>query len=177
MESPILFPAIAVLVLAAIWGTTLNLIKVERTAAEQTAAALSHELAQTYESQVVRALREIDQTLKVVKYANDVWGMKDVLPKLKARDLLPPALVFVVSIADSRGDVVASTSSSESANVADRDFFQSQRQTDAISVGRPQLDPETGMESDVQPQAQYGGRKVFRHCDGLGRCGLFRQRL
>jgi len=144
MESHILFPAIAVLVLAAIWGTTLNLIKVERTAAEQTAAALSHELAQTYEAQVVRALREIDQTLKVVKYANDFWGMQDVLPKLKARGLLPPALVFAVSIADSRGNVVASTSSSERANVADRDFFQSQRQTDAISVGRPQPGPQAG---------------------------------
>jgi diguanylate cyclase (GGDEF)-like protein len=144
MESPILFPAIAVLVLAAIWGTTLNLIKVERTAAEQTAAALSHELAQTYVAQVVRALREIDQTLKVVKYANDVWGMQEVLPKLKARDLLPPALVFVVSIADSRGDVVASTGPSGSANIADRDIFQSQRQTDALSVSRPQPGPDAG---------------------------------
>ncbi len=109
-----------------------------------TAAASSHELAQTYESQVVRALREIDQTLKIVKYANDVWGMQDVLPKLKARDLLPPALVFVISIADNKGDVVASTGPSVSANVAERDFFQSQRQTDAFSVSRPQPDPKAG---------------------------------
>lgn len=143
-EPHILFPAFAVLVLAVIWGTTLNLIKVERTAAEQTAAALSRELAQTYEAQVVRALREIDQTLKVVKSANDVWGIKEVLPKLKARDLLPPALVFAVSVADSKGDVVASTDPSESANVADRDFFQSQRQTDAISVSHPQPGPGAG---------------------------------
>jgi diguanylate cyclase (GGDEF)-like protein len=57
---------------------------------------------------------------------------------------LPPALVFTVSIADKSGDVVASTGSSAGANVADRDFFQSQRQADAISVGRPRLDPETG---------------------------------
>lgn len=144
IESPFLFPAIAVLVLAAIWGPTLSLIKVERTAAEQTAVVLTHELAETYESQVVRALREIDQTLKVVKYASDVLSMQDVLSKLKARDLLPPALVFVVSIADSRGDVVTSTIPTENANVADRDFFRSQLQTDAISVGRPQLDPGTG---------------------------------
>ncbi len=143
IESPILFPAIAVLVLAAIWGMTLSLIKIERTAAEQTAAVLSRELAETYESQVVRALREIDQTLKVVKYANDVLSIQDVLPTLKARGLLPPALVFVVSITDSRGDVVTSTSPSENANVADRDFFRSQLQTDAFSVGRPQFDPDT----------------------------------
>jgi len=36
MKPHILFPAIAVLTLIAIWGTTLNLIKIERTAAEQT---------------------------------------------------------------------------------------------------------------------------------------------
>ncbi len=45
IASPILFPAIIIFVLAAIWGTTLSLIKIERTAAEQKAAALSHELA------------------------------------------------------------------------------------------------------------------------------------
>ncbi len=144
IESSFLFPAIAVLVLAAIWGTTLNLIKVERTAAEQTAAALSHELALTYESKVVRALREIDQTLKMVRSANDVWDAKDVLPKLKAWGLLPPVLVFEVSIADSKGDVVASTGSSVSANVAEQDFFQSQRQTDAFSISREQPSLEGG---------------------------------
>ena len=144
MESRFLFPAIAVLLLAAIWGTTLSLIKIERTAAEKTVAALSHELALTYESQVVRALREIDQTLKVVKSAHEVWGTNDALSKLKARDLLPPVLVFHISIVDSSGDVVASTGSFESANVADRDFFQSQRQTDVFSVSRQRPDPRAG---------------------------------
>jgi len=143
-EPHILYPAIAVLVLTAIWVTTLNLIKVERAAAEHTAAVSSHELAETYEAQVVRALREIDQTLKIVKYAYDVWGMQDVLRKLKARNLLPPALVFVVSVADSKGDVLVSTGSSEMSNIADQDFFQSQRQTDTLSVSRPQPGPGTG---------------------------------
>jgi len=144
IESRFLFPAIAVVVLAAIWVTTLNLIEIEQTTAEETAAVSSHELAQTYETQVVRSLREIDQTLKIVKSAYEVLGVKNVLPMLKAQDLLPPSLVFVVSIADSKGDVVASTGSSVSANIAGRNFFQSQRQTDAISVGHSQLDPETG---------------------------------
>ncbi|MBE0612039.1 MAG: GGDEF domain-containing protein [Burkholderiales bacterium] len=93
----------------------------------------------------MRALREIDQTLKTVKAAYKVWGMQEVLPKLKSRDLLPPALVFVVSIADSSGDVLASTSSSRMSNVADKDLFQSQRETDAISISRARLDPETGV--------------------------------
>jgi diguanylate cyclase (GGDEF)-like protein len=143
-EPHILFPAIAVLVLAVIWGTTLNLIKVERAAAEHTAAASSRELAETYEAQVVRALREIDQTLKFVKFAYELRGKQVVLQELKARALLPPDLLFVVSIADSKGDVVASTRPSAMTNVADQDYFQSQRQTDVLSVGRPRQSPGSG---------------------------------
>jgi len=108
-EPHILFPAIAVLVLAVIWGTTLNLIRVERLPAEHAAAASSRELAETYEAQVVRALREIDQTLKLVKYVYELRGKELALQELKARALLPPDLLFVVSIVDSKGDVVAST--------------------------------------------------------------------
>lgn len=148
-EPHILYPAIAVLALAAIWGTTLNLIESERDAAEYTAAVSTHQLAATYEAQVVRALREIDQTLMIVKYANDVWGPQDVLQKLKARALLPPTLVFVVSIADSKGNIVASTRPSIGVNVADRDIFQSQRQADVLAVGRPRPSPDPG-EWEVQ---------------------------
>jgi diguanylate cyclase (GGDEF)-like protein len=150
-EPHILYPAIAVLALAAIWGTTLNLIEGERAAAEHTAAVSAHQLAETYEAQVVRALREIDQTLMIVKYANDVWGPQDVLQKLKARALLPPTLVFVVSIADSEGNVVASTRPSIRANVADQDIFQRQRQrqADVLAVGRPRPSPDPG-EWEVQ---------------------------
>ena len=46
-EPHILFPAIAILVLAVIWGFTLNLIKVERDAAERAAAISTRELAAT----------------------------------------------------------------------------------------------------------------------------------
>ena len=148
-EPHILYPAIAVLALTAIWVTTLNLIEKERAAAEYTATVSTHQLAETYEAQVVRALREIDQTLMIVKYASEVWGPQDVLQKLKARALLPPTLVFVVSIADSTGKVVASTRPSKEVNVADRDVFRSQRQADVLSVGRPRPNPDSG-EWEVQ---------------------------
>ena len=73
-EPHILFPAIAALGLAAIWGATLNLIRVERSAAERAAVVSSREVAETYESQVLHSLREIDQTLKFVKYAYELIG-------------------------------------------------------------------------------------------------------
>src|SRR5262249_33788902 len=68
-EPYVLFPLVALMILAFIWGTTYNLIRVERTAANRAAATTGLEILDTYEAQVVRALREIDQALKLVKFA------------------------------------------------------------------------------------------------------------
>jgi diguanylate cyclase (GGDEF)-like protein len=136
-EPVVLFPTIAGLVLAIVWGTTLNLIKVERTAAEQAAAVSSGELAETYEAQVVRALREIDLTLKFVKYAYELRGRQTVLQELQDRSLLPAAMLFVVSIADGTGQVVASTKPTAITDVSGQDDFRSLRESDALAIGRP----------------------------------------
>jgi len=93
---------------------------------------------------MLRALREIDETLKVVKYADYVWGTKDVLQKLRARTLLPPPLLFNISIVNSKGDVLVSNRPSAMTNVADRKIFQSQRQADVFSISRPRRDPASG---------------------------------
>ncbi|MEO8298032.1 MAG: EAL domain-containing protein [Burkholderiales bacterium] len=136
-EPALLFPAIAMLVLGVVWWATWNVIRVERTAAEHAAAVSSDELAETYEAQVVRALREIDLTLKLVKYAYELRGREAVLQELKDKSLLPPAMLFTVSIADSAGNVVASTKQAASASVVDQDYFLLPRQIDALSIGRP----------------------------------------
>jgi len=144
-DAHILFPAIAVVVLAMIWVATYDLITVERSGAERAAVLSSRELAETYEAQVIRALREIDQTLKVVKYVYEAKGEQSgVLKRLKVRSLLPADLLFVVSIADDKGDVVASTRPSGLVNVAGEDYFQAQRQSDSLAIGRPQISPPSG---------------------------------
>ena len=140
----ILFPLIAVVVLAAIWGTTFTQIRAERAAAEQAAATSDHDLAELYEVQVVRALREIDLTLKFVKYAYERGGKASVLQDLKARALLPPALLFDVSIADRKGDVVVSTAPAGMGNIGGQNLAQGRDRTNAIEVNRPQQDPVTG---------------------------------
>jgi diguanylate cyclase (GGDEF)-like protein len=145
-ESRFLFPAIAVVVLAVIWGTTLNLIKIERTAVEQSTAESSHELTLTYEAQVVRALREIDQTLKIVKSASADWGVKNALSKLKGRGLLPSALVFDIGIVDNTGKVVASSDPKGLTEIVDLNVFPNLVQPDAMLIGTPRRDsvnPET----------------------------------
>ncbi len=104
----------------------------------------SRELAETYEAQVVRALREIDRTLQYVKYAVDFRSKRVVLQELKARDLLPADLLFVVRITDSEGNVVASTRTTGLTSVAGTDYFESQRQGDSLAVGTPRRDPTSG---------------------------------
>ena len=144
-EPHILFPAVAVLVLALIWGATFYLIAVERTTAEHGAAVSGFELAETYEAQIVRAVREIDQTLNFVKYAFELRSKDGVLAELRARALLPPELLFVVALADSTGTIVASTRPPESSNVAGQDFFRVQREGDArLAIGRPVRQSGTG---------------------------------
>jgi diguanylate cyclase (GGDEF)-like protein len=140
----ILFPTFAFLGLCAIWGSAYLLIRADRANVESVARISTRELAETYEAQVVRAVREIDLTLKAVKYAYEHRGDAGVLEDLRARAMLPPEMLFVVSIADSHGDIVASTRPLAFANVADRGYFVRQRESDQLSVGRSLQDAETG---------------------------------
>ena len=104
-EAYILFPLLAVLLLLVIWAGTLYLIKVERTRAQQAIAEASLEIGATYEAQILRAVREIDQTLKLVKYTYESEREPNPLPKLKARALLPSPYLFDVSVVDASGPV------------------------------------------------------------------------
>jgi len=132
-----LFPALTVLLLVILWGMTQNLISTERVRAEQTATALTQGMLVTYEAQALRALREIDQTLKLVKYTAELKGAQHALWELKAADLLPSELLFVVSIADAHGDIVASTRATGMTNIAGQEYFRTLRQSDIFAVNRP----------------------------------------
>jgi diguanylate cyclase (GGDEF)-like protein len=134
-EPQILFPLIAVVLLAATWGATLGLVRIKHAEAEHDAATLSHELLGTYEAQVVRVLHEIDQTLNLVKFWHERAGMHGTLAELKDRGLLPPDLVFSVGIADRHGTILESTRPLGAVNVADRGYFRDQRDGDSIRVG------------------------------------------
>jgi diguanylate cyclase (GGDEF)-like protein len=142
-EPYILFPALTVLVLAVIWSATFNLIRDGRRDAAATATAAALQLANTYEAQVVRALREIDQTLKIVKYAYQFKGAAAALSDLAARSLLPPDLLFTVSIVKPDGTVLVSTRSGFAPTVATPGFVRSLQQ-DAIWIDQSRKDRASG---------------------------------
>jgi diguanylate cyclase (GGDEF)-like protein len=138
-EPSVLFPTIAALLLGVIWTATVELVKVRYADAQHAAALSNRELLGTYEAQVVRALREIDQNLSLIKYWHDRDGGRRSLAELKERGLLLPDLVFTVSIADRHGTIVDSTAALPRASVAEEDYFRAQRDSDAFFVGRPPL--------------------------------------
>jgi diguanylate cyclase (GGDEF)-like protein len=133
-EPQILFPLIALCLLTAIWGTTLSVLKVRRADAEHAAAVSSRELLGTYEAQVVRSLGDIDQALDLVKF----WPERSrhTLADLKDKGLLPPDLLFTVSIADAKGTIVESTRPPAVKNVAEEDAYRKQRDNETFFVGQ-----------------------------------------
>jgi diguanylate cyclase (GGDEF)-like protein len=141
----VFFPAVAVLLLAIVWGTTANLIRVERANAEQALLASARELADTYEARVLRRLREIDHTLKVIKYAYQrVQHPSKLLADLQKRDLLPAELVFTLSIVDAAGNPVTSTRFLPVRNVSAQDYFKTLAIVDQLWVSPPFRDGITG---------------------------------
>ncbi|ALI09791.1 MULTISPECIES: EAL domain-containing protein [Pseudomonas] len=143
-EAYILFPLLAVLLLVVIWAGTLYLIKVEQARAQQGIAEASLEIGATYEAQILRAVREIDQTLKLVKYTYESEREPNPLPKLKARALLPSPYLFDVSVVDASGRVVASTQPSEAGSRMAKDELQTLGPDTALSISRPWKSPVTG---------------------------------
>lgn len=143
-EPRILYPVIAVIMLSLIWVTTIILINSERVAAVNTAKVLVHEISISYEAQVLRALDEIDNTLKVVMYAYEQGGSDSVLAELKARKLLPVDLLFIVTIIDNKGKVVASTSHATMSSIGGYEYIPGSHVKDELGVGLPVLNQETG---------------------------------
>ena len=139
-EPAVLFPVIAILLLTAIWVSTLGLIKLKHSDAQHAASVSSRELLGTYDAQVARALHEIDQTLNLVKYWHEGDRKHGLLAELKDRGLLPPDLLFGVSIADRLGTITDSTRAPQKRDVANEDYFRKQRDSDSFFVGQPARD-------------------------------------
>ena len=135
-EPQVLFPLTTLLLLGGIWAMTLSIARVRHAAAEQAAAASNAALLDTYEAQVVRALRDIDQTTTLVKFWHEREAGRRGLAELKDHGLLPSDLVFVVSVSDAAGLIVDSTRPLHHENVANEDYFLQQRGDDSFFIGQ-----------------------------------------
>ncbi|WP_075795489.1 bifunctional diguanylate cyclase/phosphodiesterase [Massilia putida] len=123
LETHIALPLFATLPLLAIWVATFHFIETERLAAVAAAHDSVREQLDTYEAQVARNLNGIDQTLKVIKYAVQLNGPTAALQALRTQALLPPGLVFQISIADREGRIVDSNPSTPAQDVSRAPYF------------------------------------------------------
>lgn len=112
------------------------LVGAGREAAEQRATAATRELAQTYEAHTLRALREIDHTLRTVKYAYERVDGTGTLEELQRHGLLLPQLLFEVGIADESGHVATSTHPTEQTDVAGEAFFTQLRSGEELFIAQ-----------------------------------------
>jgi len=131
LDTHISLPLFALLLLVAIWVVTFHEIDAERAHAREAATDTLREMTGTYEAQVARSLDGIDQTLRVLKYAVERKGPLGALPELGREGLLPPGVVFVVSIVDRNGVTVASNPKALPISVADQSYFKFHQERDS----------------------------------------------
>ncbi|MGK2940314.1 MAG: putative bifunctional diguanylate cyclase/phosphodiesterase [Immundisolibacter sp.] len=166
-EPVVLFPIITLLVLGVLWITTASMIRLEYANARAAAIASTRELTETYEAQIVRALREIDRTLKFVAYAHESKDLDSVLVELGEKTLLLPDFLFTVSVADADGNIRSSTRQDGPATVAGADYFEAQREQAVFSAGAPQPHPDsqdwtlTFSRRLDQPDGSFGGAVII----------------
>ena len=155
LDTHIALPLFALLLLALMWPLTLQFIASEREAAAAAAEAATRERLDTYEAQMARSLNGIDQTLKVLKYAVEVKGAQGALPALQEQGLLPPSLVFVVAIADSKGRLVASNPDKGTLDVSNSAYFLYHRDNDE---GEPFVGATVGDAIKAEPHLHFTRR-------------------
>jgi diguanylate cyclase (GGDEF)-like protein len=157
-DPAILLPLIAIVLLTTIWTLTLGLIKLTRADAVHGAAVSSREILGTYEAQVVRALHQIEQTLNLVRFWHESGGRPRALAELQDKGLLPPELVFTVSIANRAGDVVDSTRPLHAVNIAAADYFRGQSKANVFFVGQPSADLAGSADSAGDRNLEFSER-------------------
>jgi len=155
LETHISLPLFGLLLLVAVWLATFHFIGVEHGNAVAAARIAAHEQVDTYEAQLGRNLAGIDQTLKVLKYAVELNGPAGALAALRQQSLLPSALVFVVSVADKNGIVVASNPAMRPIDISHERYFTVHRDQ---NTNRPFVSPTMSDGAKLDPHLHFTRR-------------------
>ncbi|NVM77153.1 diguanylate cyclase (GGDEF)-like protein/PAS domain S-box-containing protein [Duganella sp. SG902] len=165
LDTHVSLPLFALLLLVSIWLVTFHEIDAEREHAREAAADSLQEMLGTYEAQVARSIDGIDQTLRVLKYAVERKGALGALPELGREGLLPPGVVFVVSIVDRNGMTVASNPRTLPISVADQPYFQFHVERDS---GATYVSPATRDAANSEWHLHFTRRVDDVHGDFAG---------
>ena len=138
-DAVIILPLLLLILLGVIWSSTYLLIQVELDNARSHAARVSQEELHTYEAQMIRSLREIDQALRTVKYAYERGSRENVLNTLNNQGLLPPVILFSIGITDANGKLTSSLGWGDTEQAAVNPTLLAQlRQSDELAISHTQ---------------------------------------
>ena len=119
-----LLPALGVALLLFVWLAVVNRIGQERAVILDGAVRETQSLAAAFEQRTLRTLRDADLTARLVKYLYERHGSVDITNAL-AQGLIRPDAYLVVSLADARGRVLASSDpNAVGIDIADREYFR-----------------------------------------------------
>ncbi len=143
LEAPVLISSLALLGLSLIWAATVHLTDDVMSTASRNTASMATDVADTYEAQVIRALREIDQTLKLVRYDTQRQTPEAAMRELSERDLLPPSLLFSIAVLSPEGNLLATHGNFRLQHPEEHTFFQEALNANQLTLSRP-IDTDAG---------------------------------
>ncbi|MEJ0098952.1 MAG: EAL domain-containing protein [Pseudomonadota bacterium] len=151
-EPQILFPLSALVTLLLIWGGTWSYVRLLRADVEARSLESTQQILDTYEAQVIRSLGQIDQAMNLVTFWRE-HGPDARMTPLSERELLPPDLLFTISITDAGGRILDSTRAASMGSTLRTAEFQTLRAGEKVFVGRPSSDV-----TDGSPNLEFGRR-------------------
>jgi diguanylate cyclase (GGDEF)-like protein len=114
------------------WGTVMSGLKEDRVTVEERARFEAEALARTYADRLTRSLNAIDLVSHHVRFEWESLHGKISLERMKRKGLFPNPSLYYVTIVDRNGIPVSSTLPNfRSASLADRDYFQQQKNSTA----------------------------------------------
>ncbi len=139
-----LFMLVAMVIIIAIWLSTVRVVQVERTAAALRAAEAAQEQIEVYEAQMIRNLGAIDQTLKTIAYIHSLKNVRPVLRELNEYGVIPSMLIFSIEIADRNGMIIETSDAAERNDISHEPYFHFHRAEDwdwpqiSVTDGKPE---------------------------------------
>jgi diguanylate cyclase (GGDEF)-like protein/PAS domain S-box-containing protein len=131
-------PAFGLLLIAAVWATTLLQLQATERGLIDGATWLTERLAVEFEEYTRRAFKGADRTALVVKREFELHGKFD-LPGLVRAGLVESDEDMLIIVADNNGEVIASSRPIAQFNIADREYFQlhAQHDTGVLDISKP----------------------------------------
>jgi len=140
----VLFSLLALLLLGMQWMAATTIMSARKASAVEFAQVSTRELADTYEAQLIRSLRDISQTMSLLEYVIESGDAATQLQGLSDRGMLPPALFFTISVLDAAGEVIASTRPLEAMQAVLTDLVPDPADEQSLQIAPARHDALTG---------------------------------